>query len=252
MMKLHLLQHVPFEGPGRIADWAAARNVGLSVTRLFCGESLPGLSGSGEEDGGEGVVVMGGPMNIYQHRDFPWLLEEKRFLENAIVQGRKVLGVCLGAQLLASVLGAQVYQNPAKEIGWFDVGFTPFARSRFDVLPERLPVLHWHGDTFDLPRGAQQFAESRLCRNQGFTAGKNVLALQFHLEAGVRECRNLIEHCGDELETGGGEKAGNPGENECASLIHCGEEIEAGALANAPAAEALLFKLLDRFFLKKT
>lgn len=230
-MKLHILQHVPFEGPGRIADWAAGHGIGLGATRLFCGETLPDPA---EIDG---VVVMGGPMNIYQHRDFPWLPEEKRFLERALGLERKVLGVCLGAQLLASVLGAQVYQNPAKEIGWFGVEFTPAARRRFAALPETLLVLHWHGDTFDLPRGAERLAESRLCRNQGFTVGKQVLALQFHLEAGVPECRSLIEHCGGELAAAAG-----------IGTIHGAGEIEAGAAAHGSAAAALLSGLLDEFF----
>ncbi len=234
-MHLHLLQHVPFEGPGRIADWAAERGITLRPVRLSAGETLPALSEV------EGVVVMGGPMNLHQHRDFPWLVEEKRFLKEALAAGRKTFGVCLGAQLIANALGAEVYQNPEKEIGWFGVEFTPEARARFSGLaglPESLPVLHWHGDTFELPRGATRLAESRWCANQGFTWGETALALQFHLEAGAAECRAWIEH-------GAGEIAGAVGSD---GTIHGAKEIEAGAVAHAARANAVLYGMLDRFF----
>jgi GMP synthase-like glutamine amidotransferase len=174
-MKIHAVIHGPSEGLGSIAVWAKGRGHEVTETHLYRGDVLPPL----EEC--DFAIVMGGAMNIYQHRDFPWLVAEKRWLAEAIARGMRVLGVCLGAQLIADVLGAKVWQNPHKEIGWFPVRLVarpgPLA-----VLPERLTVFHWHGDTFQIPEGAVRIAESDGCANQGFLFGERVLALQFHLE----------------------------------------------------------------------
>jgi GMP synthase (glutamine-hydrolysing) len=174
-VKLHALIHGPSDGLGAIAPWAAARGHAVTETRLDAGEPLPELS---EFDL---LVVMGGAMNVYQHRDHPWLVPEKRCLAKAIAQGKKVLGVCLGAQLIADVLGGKVWQNPEKEIGWWPVRMLarpgPFAQ-----WPEQLTMFHWHGDTFSLPPGAVRVAESDACANQAFLYGDRVAGVQFHLE----------------------------------------------------------------------
>ena len=147
----------------------------FTATRLDLGEPLP------EIEAVDLLVVMGGGMNINQHRDFPWLLAEKRFIAKAIARDRAMLGVCLGAQLIADVLGAKVFQNPVKEIGWFPVRFIDRSPP-CDGFPETCRVFHWHGDTFELPGRARRVAESDACTNQGFVFGKRIVGLQFHIE----------------------------------------------------------------------
>jgi len=174
-MRIHSLEHAPFEGPGRIAAWAAERGHSLARTPLHDGKAPP------PPDAFDVLVVMGGPMSIHEHRNHPWLPVEKRFLAEAIRARKPILGICLGAQLLADVLGGKVFQNPVKEIGWFPVRV--FDRSPpFAAFPERLSVMHWHGDTFTIPESARRVAESDACANQAFIHGDRVVGLQFHIE----------------------------------------------------------------------
>ena len=177
-MKLHFLQHGATEGPGMIAEWAIERGDKITGTHLYSGETLPGV------DSFDWLVVMGGPMNIYEYRTHPWLRDEKRLIAQAIEKGKTVLGVCLGAQLIADVLGAKIYQNQELEIGWFPVRFLEAGKSVrcFEEFPEELTALHWHGDTFDLPQGAIHLAQSDACKNQAFAYGEKVIGLQFHIE----------------------------------------------------------------------
>ena len=174
-MRIHSIEHAPFEGPGRIAAWAAERGHPLSRTALHDGEMPPQL------DAFDMLVIMGGPMSIHDHRDHPWLPMEKDFLKSAIAARKPILGICLGAQLLADVLGGKVFQNPVKEIGWFPVRMLDRS-APFAAFPERLTVMHWHGDTFTIPEGARWVAESDGCANQAFVHGDRVVALQFHIE----------------------------------------------------------------------
>ncbi len=177
-MRIHYLQHMRCEGTGRIANWIADRGHAVSGTHLYRGEALPA------DDAFDFLVIMGGPMNIYEHRNHPWLPAEKQFIKRAIDSGKIVLGVCLGAQLIADVLGAKVYQNPQFEIGWYPVRFNA-ARHAIPAMrkfPDELTVLHWHGDTFDLPHGAVHLASSAGCANQAFAFGNRVIGLQFHIE----------------------------------------------------------------------
>jgi GMP synthase (glutamine-hydrolysing) len=194
-MKLHSLHHVPFEGVGSIADWAQARGHQLSASQLYADASLPSI------DSFDGLIVMGGPMGVDDEREHPWLVEEKRFIERAIAAGKTVLGVCLGAQLVACVLGARVYRNADKEIGWFPVQLSDAATNStcFSTLPSRLEVFHWHGDTFDLPAGAVHIARSHACQNQAFVFDKRIVGLQFHLETTRHTAAELIRHCRHEI-----------------------------------------------------
>lgn len=177
-MNLHVLQHGATEGPGLIADWAVDRGNIINGTHLYLGESLP------EAESFDWLVIMGGPMNIYEYRTHPWLRDEKRLIAKAIEKGKTVLGVCLGAQLIADVLGAKIYQNQELEIGWFPVRFLEASKSArgFEEFPTELTVPHWHGDTFDLPRGAIHLAESEACKHQAFAYRDKVVGLQFHIE----------------------------------------------------------------------
>ncbi|MDD5759488.1 MAG: amidotransferase [Desulfobulbaceae bacterium] len=190
-MRIHTLQHVDFEGLGSIDDWAKAQGATVRYSRMFANDPLPQLH---EFDW---LVIMGGPMNIYEEDLYPWLGQEKTFIKAAIEEGKIVLGVCLGAQLIADALGAAVSRNQHKEIGWFPLStIHPSMRA---IILENTPVLHWHGDTFALPSGAERLASSAACLNQGFIFRKRVIALQFHLETTATSLSRLIEHCQDEL-----------------------------------------------------
>ncbi len=192
MKKMHVLQHEHFEGTANIGRWAVEQGYELSHTRLYKGEVLP------KEHEYNWLVIMGGTMGVYQEDRFPWLVEEKKFVRKAIESGRKVLGVCLGAQLIASALGAPVFPGPEKEIGWFPVQRTNAGAHAlwFAGVPESFITLHWHGDTFDLPSGAVQLASSAAYQNQAFQYGASVLALQFHLELAPEDVKALCEASG--------------------------------------------------------
>ena len=191
-MRIHYLQHVPFEGIASIETWAFYRGHALSSTRFFANESLPQMQDF------DWLIVLGGPMNIYETEKYFWLTEEKRFIEQAIKNDKTVIGICLGAQLIADVLGAKVTQNTFKEIGWFPVELTTESPV-FHTLPQRFKALHWHGDTFELPHGAVHLARSKACENQAFVYEEKVLSLQFHLEATTGSARQIIANCGGEL-----------------------------------------------------
>jgi GMP synthase (glutamine-hydrolysing) len=197
-MRIHYLQHVPFEGLGNIENWALLRGHQISDTQLYNNDPLP------EPEEFDWLIVMGGPMNIYEEDKFPWLAREKTFIRDAIDAGKIVLGVCLGAQLIASVLGAKIHKNQYPEIGWFNVWLTDAASKSmaFRRLPERFTAFHWHGDTFDLPPGATRIAESDACRNQAFECDGRVIGLQFHIDTTLESIRRLVEHCGNELVPG--------------------------------------------------
>jgi GMP synthase-like glutamine amidotransferase len=195
-MRVHYLQHVPFEGLAAIATYMDANGHEVSRSRLYCNESLPPLQGL------DWLIIMGGPMSIHDGEEFPWLIEEKRFIREAIESGKLVLGICLGAQLIADALGAEVYYSGHREIGWFPVSRAPEAATTWlgRAFPEQAEVFHWHGDTFDIPEGAVRLAESTACANQGFLYGNRALALQFHLETTPLSASALIENCGNELD----------------------------------------------------
>jgi len=223
-MKLHWLQHVPFEGLGIIEKWLVEKEVEITATRLFADEALP------EPDAFDGLVVMGGPMDIHNHAEHLWLIAEKEFIRQAIDANKAVLGICLGAQLIADVLGARVYPGPQKEIGWFPIRRTQDAP---DLLPEELMAFHWHGDTFDIPEGAVHLASSMACPNQGFLYNDRVAALQFHMETTPESMEALIENCGNEITD--------------APTIQTAQEMRKGII-NIPSANSTMLDLLNRLF----
>ena len=195
-LRLHGIRHESFEREAEIAVWAAQRGHSLTHTDLWKGEALPGL------DSFDWLLIMGGPMGVYDEDQYPWLAGEKRFLRQAVDAGKLVLGVCLGAQLLSVVLGGQVTRNRFAEIGWHEVQATPqAAQSRvFADLPPAYEAFHWHGDTFSIPEGALWTAKSTACTHQAFEAcGGRVVGLQFHLETNAASMQEIAEHCADEI-----------------------------------------------------
>ncbi len=197
-MRMHTLEHVPFEGPANIGAWAKERGHMFTRTFLYEGGKFP------HWDEFDWLVVMGGPMNIYEVEKYPWLIAERNFIEKAIAEKKIVLGVCLGAQLIADILGGSVYKNHHKEIGWFPVQLTEKAKKGplFAGAPECFTPFHWHGETFDLPPGCTRLAESEGCSNQAFEYKGRVIGLQFHLESTQESIKQLIDHCGNELVKG--------------------------------------------------
>jgi GMP synthase-like glutamine amidotransferase len=173
-----VVQHTATEGPGLLAGVLDRAGVDVTVVRLDLGHRLP------EPTAAAGVVVMGGPMGVHDTADFPWLDPEQRWLAQAVDAGLPVLGVCLGSQLLAAALGAEVTTGDAPEIGIGHVALDPEGRLDPVLGPEgdSLPVVHWHGDTFALPAGAVRLASSDRYENQAFRYGDRVYGLQFHLE----------------------------------------------------------------------
>ena len=195
-MRVHYLQHVSFEGLGAMEAYLREQGHALSMTHLYLDEKLPDVKDF------EVLIVMGGPMGIYDHEEHSWLVAEKEFIKQTIDAGKKILGICLGAQLIADVLGAQVYKGEHREIGWFDIKMASALNhsSLMGIFPQTMEVFHWHGDTFDIPAAALPLASSEACRNQGFIYEDRVVALQFHLETTPESAGLLIEHCGDELD----------------------------------------------------
>lgn len=194
-MRIHYLQHVPFEDSANIGIWAKINGHSLTNTEIFQAEPFPDIEDI------DVLAVMGGLMNIYQYRDYPWLKDEKVFIEKAIKKNVKIIGVCLGAQLIADVLGAKVTQNPYIEIGWHEVKLTDAASNSkfFKDYPQTFTAIHWHGDTFSIPTGATHLAASDACSNQAFQYKDNIIALQFHIEYSAHSIDKMLEHCLDDL-----------------------------------------------------
>lgn len=196
-MRVQVLQHVPFEGVGSMADWFQARGADVRYTRFFEADAqLP------EPASCDLIVAMGGPMSVNDEAELPWLIAEKAFLREAIEAGVAVLGVCLGAQLIASALGARVHPNPVAEIGWFPLWRAESVGDDCFVFPDRVELLHWHGETFELPAGATLLASSEACRHQAFQLGRRVIGLQCHPEMTPQIVADLLAECADELRPG--------------------------------------------------
>lgn len=191
-MRILCLEHAEGEGPGRIAAWAAERCFQLERVRVDQASVLPDPASAGV------LIIMGGPMNIYEHRSHPWLMAEKRLIQAAVDAQKPMLGICLGSQLIADVLGGKVFQNEEIEIGWHPVHRVGDHPVLADIFPAVFTPLHWHGDTFSLPADAQLFASSEACENQAFISRRNIVGLQFHIEAGPEEVSDFISSLGDE------------------------------------------------------
>lgn len=195
-MRIHSLQHVAFEDIGSMANDFRALGYSLNSTHWYRGDAAPDL------DSFDALIVMGGPMGIYDEAIYPWLADEKILIKEAIAAGKIVLGICLGAQLIADVLGGKVTRNEHKEIGWLPIRANPAAASHpiAQVFARYPNVFHWHGDTFALPPGAVHLASSEGCNNQAYVFQDKVYGFQFHLETTSASARALIEHCGEDID----------------------------------------------------
>jgi GMP synthase-like glutamine amidotransferase len=177
-----IVKNVTAEGPGTIADHLRSANIPFTLIDLEQGQTLPDIQAYSH------LVIMGGPMAVYEMDRTPYLRDEARLIERAIDVNKRVLGVCLGAQMLAHILGARVYPGRTKEIGWYDVtltgeGMQDPCMSELAIAGKSIAqVFQWHGDTFNLPVGAVRLASSDLYPNQAFRYSEQVYALQFHIE----------------------------------------------------------------------
>lgn len=230
-MKLHYLQHVRFESIGYIEQWAIDNKCIVAGTQLYKDAPLPVMNDF------DVLVVMGGPMGVGDTDVYPWLDAEKKFIADAIENRKKVIGICLGAQLIADVLGAKVYRNVYPEIGFFDVGLASDIKNSifFNGFPDSFKVFQWHSDTFEIPDKAIRIAGSEVCENQAFEYQDNVIALQFHLESTVDSIRQLICNCRSEL-------VDSP-------YIHSEDQINKNMDLIKPT-NSLMKKLLDDFVLR--
>lgn len=228
-IRVQVLQHVSFEAPYNIEVWAKEKGYALSKTYLF--DEPPRLPQASSFDY---LVIMGGPMGANEEKKFPWLTAEKKLIEAAIAAKKKVLGVCLGSQLIAQVLGANVTAHRYKEIGWFPIESVNGGTPLNGTMPSPLLVLHWHSDTFELPQGAKLLARSSVCENQAFIWSERVLGLQFHLEVQPENVRDIVAHCRKELTEGG-------------PFVQRAESILAES-SKALSLKPVLYKVLDSFF----
>lgn len=228
-MKIHILQHEDAVGPGHVGRWAATRGHDAVIHRPDHGQPFPAF------EPGQMLVILGGSMGANDERDHPWLAWEKRYIEQVIEQGGHVLGICLGGQILASVLGGEVRRHKHKEIGWHTLALCPDA-IQVDCLsdyPGLFPAFQWHQDTFSIPAGCLHLAESEGCAHQGFAAaGGRVIALQFHLEADLEVAHTLAKRFPEDLAHGG------PYVQPVASIL--------GNQDSAARSTALAETLLDR------
>jgi len=191
-----VIQHIECETPGTIADILNQKEIFFQTVDAYKGEPVPKEMGAAA-----GVIIMGGPMGVYEEERYPFLRDEIRLIEQAIKEDKAVLGVCLGSQLLAKALGARVTKGKKKEIGWYPVSLTEgAAKDRLWTGVERSFIAyHWHGDVFDLPRGAEPLASSALTPCQAFRYGERAYGFLFHMEVTEKIIAGMIRTFAAEL-----------------------------------------------------
>ena len=232
-MKAHCLQHVPFEGLAAIETWLFNHHFDVSYTRFFESDKLPSLHDI------DWIIIMGGPMSVNDEKEYPWLNSEKNFIRQCVEKGKVVIGICLGSQLIASSLGSKVYKNPQKEIGWFPIQKVKSLKNEtfFSDLPSETTVFHWHGETFDLPAGAELIASSEACKNQVFAIEPNVIGFQCHFEITPKSLRKMILSGNSEIIPG--------------PFVQTEQEIFRNEKTLSPEMNNLLFAILDKLLEKE-
>lgn len=226
-MKIHSFHHVPYERLGCIEDWIDQKKFESAKTNFYEEYHFPDLNDF------DILIIMGGPMSVNNENKFPWLSEEKQFIKKAIDADKVILGICLGSQLIAQVLGVKVFQNKNKEIGWFKITRENITNndSAFNIIPDNQIVFQWHGDTFEIPDGAVKTFGSEACTNQAFIYREKIFALQFHLEITETGLIDLINHNRNELVT--------------SNFIQTENDILDKAL-NCQETNKLMFEFLDQ------
>ena len=203
-LKVLVVKNIGIEGPGSLGSFLREAGCEIEQVDLQAGDQMPrdaqnyGLA-----------VILGGPMNCYEEEKYPFLRDELSFIDKCVKENVKVLGLCLGAQLIARALGASVEKNSKKEIGWYDLQLTDHGKNSplFSGLPDSFKAFHWHGDRFDIPAGGVRLAQSALCENQAFIYENRALAFQFHLEIDGRDIGNWCVEYREELQRENGENA---------------------------------------------
>lgn len=192
-----ILQHIHCETLGLILDCLKSAGIEMRFVRVFEGNPIPS-----NLHAQAGLIVMGGPMSVYDHKQFPFLLDEQRLIEQALKDDKPVLGICLGSQLLAATLGAEVKSGAKKEIGWHPVALTKAAKADalWEGVPPRFMAYHWHGDVFELPQGTVPLASSELTTCQGFRYGANAYGFLFHMEVTEKIIQSMVREFSEELD----------------------------------------------------
>jgi GMP synthase-like glutamine amidotransferase len=188
-MNVLVIKHVEIEGPGLIEYCLRQEKIPYRIVNLETGARLPKINDLSH------IIILGGPMNVYEEDRYPFLRDEDLFIKEAIQRGKAILGICLGAQLIAKALGAKVFKAPVKEIGWYDVSLTDEGTKDplFSSLPKKFSVFQWHEDTFEIPKSAELIVTSPSVPHQAFRYGERVYGLQFHLEVTEEMIREWVE-----------------------------------------------------------
>jgi GMP synthase-like glutamine amidotransferase len=197
-MNVLIVKHVEIEGPGLIEDCLKQGKAPYQILNLESNVHLPKL------DDLTHIVLLGGPMNVYEEDRYPFLKYEDLFIKEAAQRGKRILGICLGAQLIAKALGGKVYKASGKEIGWYDLSLTEEgARDPlFSPFPKTFSVFQWHEDTFDLPNASKLLVTSNPIHHQAFRYGENAYGLQFHMEVTEETIQDWVKEYETELEAG--------------------------------------------------
>jgi GMP synthase (glutamine-hydrolysing) len=192
-----VFQHARSEGLGTIEGALRASGHSFKYLRTFQGETVPKNAGDLR-----GLVIMGGPMGVYEHAKYPFLKDEMKLIESFLKEGKPILGVCLGSQLLASALGAEVKKGPRKEIGWYPIHLSANAAEDplFEGQPSSFTAYHWHGDIFDLPADAVPLASSDFTALQAFRHGENVYGFLFHMEVTREQIQTMLQEFSEEIQ----------------------------------------------------
>lgn len=194
MQEIWVIQHIPQETPGTLAELLTERGFKLKFFHPYLGDAVPT-----HPENIAGLVVMGGPMGVYDTEQHPNLLQEMQLIRSAHQAEVPVIGICLGSQLIAASLGAEVKASGSKEIGWHNVKRQSSTDPLFGQLPEQFMGFHWHGDIFDLPQGAELLASSMQTAHQAYRVGKHTYGLLFHMEVTPQIVQDMVQAFQDEL-----------------------------------------------------
>lgn len=197
-MRVHLLKHMDHIGHGFIDEWLQEQGHPYKVTRVHAGEPFPAI------DEFDFLIILGGEMGVYEEEEHPWLIQEKQWIRKVIDSNKRILGICLGGQLIASSMGATVRKHDHSEIGWWPITFKEpaFAHPFLKGINEINTLFEFHYDTFEIPSEAVLLAESKACKRQAFAIGDRILGLQFHPEFNPEIVEHIVNKMGPKIKNG--------------------------------------------------